>query len=266
MLNLKNMPNKNIASIFWTVCLTVALLSTGAAMSGCAASNSEIKAEKTDPKELYDKAITAYLEEDLPEAERLFATLMEEHPLSAYSVEAELLIGDVCYGQQKYEDAASYYTNFIAMHPSHPRSAYAAFQKGMSYLKGVMTIDRDQAATRKALFAFEDLLAGHPDSPYNAKATEMSLYLKRRLAERELYVADFYFKDGNYKGALARYRDVIKDYRSLPGVADKALYYIGEAYIKLGETALARDAWAALIKNFPDSPFIEDANDRLKKG
>ncbi|MEK6790107.1 MAG: outer membrane protein assembly factor BamD [Deltaproteobacteria bacterium] len=260
------MLNKNIASILWSVCLTIALLSVGVVFTGCAASNSEIKAEKTDPKELYDKAVLTYLEEDLPEAERLFARLMEDHPLSAYSQEAELLIGDVCYGQQKYDDAASYYTNFIAMHPSHPRSAYAAFQKGMSYLKGVLTIDRDQAATRKALFAFEDLLAGHPDSPYNAKAREMSLYLKKRLAERELYVADFYFKGENYKGALVRYRDVLKDYQGIPGVADKALYYIGESYTKLGETALARDAWVTLIKNFPDSPFTADANDRLRKG
>ena len=93
----------------------------------------------------------------------------------------------------------------------------------------------------------------------------MSLYLKRGLLRGSCTSPIFISRVKTTKGACK----VQGRAQGLPrhsGVADKALYYIGESYTKLGETALARDAWVTLIKNFPDSPFTADANDRLRKG
>ncbi|MDO8427238.1 MAG: outer membrane protein assembly factor BamD [Deltaproteobacteria bacterium] len=219
---------------------------------------------KRDPKELYDKAMTHYLGQMYNEAESGFKTLMEEHPLSPYSVEAQLMLGDVCYASEKYEDASSYYTNFVALHPTHQKAPYALFQKGMSHFRDVLTIDRDQTSTRKALFAFEDLAAAYPGSAYHSKAKELIGFLKKRLAEREFYVARFYFKDKNYKGALARFRDILKNYPEA-GFNDSALYYIGESYERLGEKNLANDAFSTLISNFPDSPYVKEVRTKLKE-
>lgn len=231
-------------------------------LAGCAA----VKEAQTtrDPKELYDKAMTAYLADKYDDAEKYFRALMEDHPLSPYSIDAQLLLGDVCYAQEKYDDAGSYYTNFVALHPSHPRASYALFQKGMSHFKDILTIDRDQTSTKKALFAFEDLVKAYPDSPYGDKARELVKFLKRRLADREFYIANFYYKGKNYKGALARFRDILKNYPDA-GITDETLYYIGESYARLGEKKLASDAYSTLIANFPDSPFVNDARDRLSR-
>ncbi len=229
---------------------------------GCAGTK-DIKGSR-DPKELYDHAMTAYFEQKYDEAETGFKAIMEEFPLSPYSVEAQLILGDVSYAAERYEDASSYYTNFVALHPTHQKSSYALFQKGMSHFRDVLTIDRDQTATRKALFAFEDLVSSYPGSAYQAKAKELIGFLKKRLAEREFYVARFYFKDKNYKGALARFRDILKNYPET-GFNDSALYYIGESYERLGEKNLAKDAFSTLISNFPDSPYLSDAKGRLKE-
>ncbi|MBI5886653.1 MAG: outer membrane protein assembly factor BamD [Deltaproteobacteria bacterium] len=233
-------------------------------LNGCTSANENL-AGMRDPKELYDKAMTAYLDGKNEDSEKAFKTLMEEHPLSPYATEAQIMLGDVCYAQEHYDDAAAYYTGFAAMHPTHQRAAYAVFQKGMSHFKEVLSVDRDQGATKKALFAFEDLAAWYPSSPYAPKALEMTAFLKRRLAERELYIAEFYFKNSRYKGALSRLRDILKTYPDT-GLSDKTLYMIGESYDKLGEKSLALDAFNNLITTYPSSPLATDAKDRLKEG
>lgn len=239
----------------------VFLLFAAFAMQGCSTVNSEVAPQRS-PKELYDSAMSEYLSNNYGEAERLLKALLENHPLHPLEVEAQLLIGDVAYANEKYDDASSYYTNFLALHPTHSRASYALFQKGMCHFQDVLTIDRDQTATKKALFAFEDLLASYPDSPYSAKAKDLKAFLKKRLADRELYVAEFYFKSKNYKGALARLRDLLKNYPET-GLNDAALFYIGQSYFELGEEGLAKETFKTLLTNFPESSYAEDAKDRI---
>jgi len=233
-----------------------------AALYGCSTTE-ELVHGRTDPGELYGKAVAARVSEDYEDAERGCKELMEQHPLDPLAVEALLMLGDVYYATGKFDDAASYYTNFTAMHPRHPMAGYALFQKGMSHFKEILSLDRDQTSTKKALFAFEDLAAGYPGSIYTGKAREMSVFLKQRLAEREFYIADFYFSGDNYKGALARLRDILKNYPDA-GISDKTLYYIGESYGKLGEKRLAKEAYTTLVANYPGSPFAGDARGRLR--
>ncbi|HEY4707017.1 MAG: hypothetical protein A2054_00110 [Deltaproteobacteria bacterium GWA2_55_10] len=232
-------------------------------LSGC--SNTAPDQFKRDAREVYDSAMEAYLSGRLEEAEKSFKTIMEDHPLSQYTLSAELMLGDVSYASEKYDDASMYYTNFVALHPAHPKAPYALFQKGMSHMKDVLTLDRDQASARKALFAFEDLITAYPQSPYAEKAREFSGFLKNRLAEHEFYIARFYFKKKNYKGALGRLKEILASYPD-GGINDKALFYIGESYLRLGESDLAREAFSTLINNYPESSFTHDAKGRLKAG
>lgn len=189
--------------------------------------------------------------------------VMEEYPLSEEALNAELILADAYYDSEEYEDAVVYYTDFVSLHPRHPQAPYAQFQKGMSYLRQISTIDRDQIPTKKALFIFQDLISMYPSGTYTEKAKEMIPFLRKRLAERELYIANFYFKNKNYKGALSRYAEILKEYPDV-GLTDKTLYYIGETYIKLGEKDLAKDVFSNLVTSYPDSPFAKDAKGKLK--
>lgn len=240
--------------------LIAALLASLVIFTGCA--STPAVDVKRDASELYGLAMEAYLSGKLEESEKNLKAILEEHPLSSHATDAQLLLGDVSYAMDNYEDAASYYTVFVALHPSHPKASYAQFQKGMSHFKDVLSLDRDQTATRKALFAFEDLIQAYPGSPYNLKAAELTAFLKNRLAEREFYIARFYFKNKNYKGALGRLRDILAQYPDA-GINDKALFYIGESYSKLGEKELANETFSTLISNYPASPFASEAKGKL---
>ncbi|MBI5286151.1 MAG: outer membrane protein assembly factor BamD [Deltaproteobacteria bacterium] len=237
--------------------LTVFLL-----LTGCAWTKGAVKGG--NPASLYTEGERLYQKGQYSSAADKLKTVMEEYPLSQEANDAQLLLADTYYSNEQYEDGASYYTNFVGLHPGHPKAPYAQFQKGMSYFKQVLTIDRDQTATKKALLAFQDLVASYPKSVYADRAKEMIAFLRRRLAEREFYIGSFYFKDKNYRGALARFAEVLKTYPDV-GLADKALYYIGESYRKLGEKDLAREAFSTLVSNFPNSPFARDARGRLER-
>lgn len=238
------------------VLFTAALLVT-ASLAGCGSANKQLQVNR-DAKVLYDNAMKAFASRNYEEAEKTFKALIEDYPVSPYSLEAQLMLGDVCFFQEKYDESGSYYTSFVALHPTHERASYALFQKGMSHFKDVLSVDRDQTSTRKALFAFEDLVSVYPGSPYHEKAVELIDFLKKRLAEREFYVGQFYFKGKNYKGALSRFRELLEKYPQA-GLTEETLYFIGESYRRLGEGELAKDAFKTLLTNYPDSPYAKSA-------
>lgn len=229
-------------------------------ISGCAGTKG---AEKKDPSSVYAEGVTLYQKGKYSEAIERLKMVMEDHPVSAEAQNAELLLADAYFGNEEYEDAAAYYINFVSLHPRHPKAVYAQFQKGMSYFRQISTLDRDQTPTKKALLAFQDLTSSYPSGAYAEKSKDMILFLRKRLAEREFYIAGFYFKNKNYKGALARFSEILKEYPDV-GLTDKTLYSIGESYMKLGEKELAKDAFSNLISSYPDSPFAKDAKGWLK--
>ncbi len=248
-----------------------------AALTGCSSSNKAKgswmpftgkKAVKTAPRpdtagDILAQGIKAYHLLKYEEAETSFKMIMEDYPITPEAIRAQLLIADLFYTQGSYDDAASYYTTFYTYHPAHPRAPYALFQKGMSNFKGVLSEDRDQTATRTALFAFQDLLRDYPDNSYSLKAGEIVVFLERRLAESELYVARFYFKTKEYKGALLRYGEILRKYPNAKFV-DEVLFYTAESYYELGRAKLAKEAYSALVNEYPKSHYVKGAKKRLE--
>jgi tetratricopeptide (TPR) repeat protein len=68
-------------------------------------------------------------------------------------------------------------------------------------------------------------------------------------AEKDLKVGNFYFKKGNYKGALNRFREAT---RWNPGYAE-AYLRLGESEEKLKDAKAAREAYAKYVELAPDS-------------
>jgi outer membrane protein assembly factor BamD len=223
-----------------------------------------VEVEEASDEIAYAKAMDSYNLNRPMEAEAAFKVVLDDFPLSPYALLAQLSLADLLYEDTRYEEAAVYYTTFYSFHPSHQRASYALFQKGMSYFKLVLSADRDQTATRTALIAFEDLLVSFPEqTSYTEKAKDIVVFLRQRLAEREFYVGSYYFKNKNYKGALARFREILLLYSDTK-IIDKSLYYIGESYLQLGEGTLAREAYSTLVSEFPESEYADDANYRLE--
>ena len=166
----------------------------------------------SSPEALYGRGYEDYQRGRYKAAIESFRRLKEQYPLSELAILAELGIADAYFSDGQYGEAEMSYSDFVNLHPTNENLPYAIYQLGMCHYKQMDSIDRDQTETIKAKQNFETLLARFPNSRFAVMAEKMLLECKRRLAERELYVGEFYLKNEKYKAALSRFETVRQNY------------------------------------------------------
>lgn len=215
---------------FFTLLLAAALL------SGCGLFHKETEKTAT---ELITEARKEYKDENYMDAIELYEQLKNWYPFSEHVKEAQIKIGDSYFEMKKYDEAIRAYKLFERLHPVHPETEKAAFRIGESYYKQILTIDRDQVYTREALKYFIRFMQTYPDSEYAVTAEEHSKDCIERLANSELYVGDFYFKEKSFDAAISRYEKIIKDFPDT-AAAKKAVSQL-ESAKELRQNSLNKD-------------------------
>lgn len=180
--------------------------------------------EKTPPELLIEGQ--EYLESGrYQSAAEAFQQITDRYPYSPQAIRAELLLADSVFKRKDYAFAYELYDEFERLHPRNENIPFVIYRKGMCHLERVSTIDRDQTHTHAAKDEFERLVRLYPDDGY-AKAARVKI---RKcliyLAEYELYVGHFYFKTGNLRAAMGRYKYIIENYPDM-GQYNEALEYI----------------------------------------
>jgi outer membrane protein assembly factor BamD len=192
------------------------------------------------PEQLFDEAYEDYQKGDYGDAIQLFQKLKEEYPLSKVAILAEMGIADSYYYEEEYGEAETTYTEFINMHPTNKDIPYAMYQLSMCHYNQMSDIDRDQSETLKARKEFERLIARFAESKYVSMSEKKVIDCKKRLAEHEFYVGNFYFKMKKYKAALKRFETIAKDYADI-GLDYKVNYFIEETKKHLAKEASSKD-------------------------
>ncbi len=95
---------------------------------------------------------------------------------------------------------------------------------------------------------FRQFLQNYPDSAYADDAT--------------YWMADCYFKDGDFKTAILRFDAVVVRYPTGNKAAD-ALYREGEALLRLGRGRVAGRAFERVLREYPDSARAPEAQRQL---
>jgi outer membrane protein assembly factor BamD len=149
---------------------------------------------------------------DYARAIELFQEVIDNYPYSDHAVLAEIKIADVYFDQANYVQAASYYQDFVELHPKHPQVPYALYRHGLCSAERIGRFDQDQEATRTAIAQFEVLLERYPDSEYAADARVRLAEATDLLALHDVHVGDFYLDRGECWAAAARYRSALTNY------------------------------------------------------
>lgn len=175
---------------------------------------SESPEGKTEAEKLFKEA------QELIEAERyILATeklneIKTQHPYSFYATPAELLQADVLYKQENYIEAAAAYLLFRDFHPRHEKIPYVVYKIAESYYKQIPdTIDRDLDPAVESIKYYEEVLQKYPDSSYRPKAIKRIKSAKDMLREKDLYIADFYFKTNEHSAARYWYLDILANHQ-----------------------------------------------------
>jgi len=199
---------RGIPRSFLLILLSVFFIVAGG--SGCTLWKK--KEPEQTPEGMYNESLRLLSLKKYLQAAEGFKRFKEEFPLSPNTPMAELRMADALYLDKNYAEAIVLYEEFKKLHPVHPEVPYVIYQEGMCQFNQMLTVDRDQTVTEKALEQFRYLIANFPQNKYVPDArTKMQLCL-RHLAENEFYIGHFYFRKRHYKGALGRFEDILKKY------------------------------------------------------
>jgi outer membrane protein assembly factor BamD len=253
---------KKRRSLNWIVFFLIAF----SLLFGCSGKGKDVKKIEGDPEKLYKEGLALFNKREYPEALKKFEELKASFPDSPpFTIWAELKIGDCHFLDKKYVEAIAAYEEFKKIHPSHEEIPYVQYQIGMSYYNQMLTPDRDQTPTQKALSSFEYLIANYPPSLFTDKAKEKVGVCIQRLADNEFYVGNFYYKEGRYQAAAARFEGLLEKFPKNPG-EDKTLYLLGKSYLELDQWQKAEGAFRKIVTDYPKSPHYKEAQSILNKG
>jgi outer membrane protein assembly factor BamD len=188
----------------------------------------------------------------------------ESYQSPELSTRAEIGIADAYFLNKDYIEASAAYEDFRKLHPAHERAGYALYRQGMSNYNQINRIDTDQTPLKNALSVFESYIKLYPAGEFVAEVTEKIRDCHDKQLQYEIYVGQFYLKTEKYPAAIARFEEALKAFSDLPR-RDELLYSLGLSYLGAGQKSKGREVFGRLFREFPGSPYINDANKAMDK-
>jgi outer membrane protein assembly factor BamD len=250
----------------------VLVLGLAFSLSGCSWIDRQTKgSEERDAEyqerpieQIYSDAWRKLRTRDWADAAKQFAEVERQHPYSVWARRASLMSAYCYYEANKYDEAVSAADNYISLHPGSKEVSYAFYLKAVSLYEQIVDVQRDQTNTEQALVALQDVVQRFPDTEYARDATLKIDLTLDHLAGKQMEVGRYYLHQGDFIGAINRFRVVVEQYQKTTQIAE-ALERLTEAYYALGLTREAQTAAAILGHNYPGSPWYQDAYDLLQK-
>ena len=195
-------------------------------------------------------------------------TLINTYPDSEYLAKAKLAIADSYYkegGTANTTQAIQAYQDFDVFFPMLPEAAYAQLQVAMAHFRQIEKPDRDRSEALNAEDAFQTFLQKYPKDPLAAKAEQYLRNVQEVLAEGDFRIGYFYYTTrGDKRAAASRLAAMVNRYPYY-SKADRALWMLGSIWEGTEKKELAAPYYARIVREYPLSPLVPQAKDRLKE-
>jgi len=214
---------------------------------------------------LYERGLEAFKEESWLRAREYFAQIRDNYPQSSYRADARLGVADTYFEEgsaESYVQALSEYREFLSLYPTHPRAGYAQYKLGMVHFEQMRRPERDQTETRQALEEFGTFVERYPNHELEREVRAKLREARDRLSESSFKVGHFYYRINWYPGAIERFKAVLKEDPAY-SKRDELYFYLADALARSGQAAEALPYFEQVIQEFPESRFVQRAQDRL---
>lgn len=222
---------------------------------------------KSDAEADYRAAVKTLESGSYEDSVKAFHAIKLKYPYATrWATLCDLRIADAYRESGDYAQAAVSYQAFIRTYPAHSEVAYASYQAANCYYE-LMPSDifilpdpwqRDRKSTSQAETALASFIKRYPNDENTPKAKEQYAETRRRLANHELYVAEYNFKNKAYAGAVNRLTDLIKTFPDA-AIVPKAHILLAHSYLKLKDPAQAKIILTRLADKYPESEYANDA-------
>ncbi len=215
------------------------------------------------PAELYERGERELNQRRYEDARTAFRRIVERHPESSFAPKARFLIGEAYYREGEFDKAVKEFEAFISFYPSHMIADLVQYRLAMSYYDQMKPVEQDQALTQRALDQFRKLVKEYPESRYAPDALAKIDICRGRLAQKELWVANYYWNQGNLLATRQRLEVILKDFpRTL--VVPETLFLLAEVNFAEGQVDKARESFRRLAEEYPYTEWGRRAAQRLQ--
>lgn len=220
--------------------------------AGCASSKrsddqilEELAAQ--DKETIFNIAEELYGKKKYSEARKYFSFVYDTFPNDPLGHKAALRVADTYAAKTdptNRTEARLRYRDFANRYPNDPDRDYALLMVGHTYGEKKIRPDRDLTNLHEAHNAYQQLVTLYPGSRYASEADERIGRLRETLAEHEYLVAQFYYRNRRWHGALWRLEYLKENYPefskmeavdSMAEGAQKKIDEVQETYQKLIE-------------------------------
>jgi outer membrane protein assembly factor BamD len=251
--------SKRLSARPLVLCAALVLpLLAGCSTLGGGGDEDELAYVARDVESLYAAAKDRLDRGDLQVAAALFDEVERQHPYSPWARRAQLMSAFTYYARQDYNQAISSAQRFLSIHPGNKDAPYAYYLIGLSYYEQISDVERDQAVTRQALQALNEVQRRYPRTQYAADARLKIDLVNDHLAGKEMEIGRYYERSGKWLAAQLRFQNVIEEYQTTSHTPE-ALFRLTETSLALGLPQEAQKYASVLGANYPGNEWYQKA-------
>ena len=263
--------------MFWKIARYSLILLLPLVILSCSEYHKVLK--NTDVTKKYEYAQKLYEEGDFKKANRLLEQIAPQFVGKPQGERVMFFFANSYFEIGDYNFAGYQFERFLKSYPRSDKAAEAAFLGAKSYYMLSPKYSLDQTDTDKALTKLQLFINSFPESEYTVEANTMARELTTKKEQKAFEIAkqfvklgEYYVLDYNLSG-ISALDSFVNDY---PGSVfrEEALFQKFRATSNLAFNSTFRkrkerldeamEAYNDLIKNFPETEFLKDAEKLLE--
>jgi len=171
---------------------------------------------------------------------------LSDYPASKHAAKVQYWTGEAYTYRKEYEEAIFAYQRVIDKYSDSEYLDDAYYKIGEVYFKQKLNPQRDQTATKKAIYYYEKV--AQLGSPFTDDARVKIRHCRSLLAQKQYYIARFYYRSKQYDTSIALLDEALSNFSDTPEMA--YFYYLkGMNYFKQKDTEKTR-AMLAMMEQY----------------
>lgn len=230
-----------------------ALLLTVILVTSCA---KQKKKEEMSFEELRKKTFACLEKKRNDEAAEYLEQIIAQNPDRSDIARYKLLLAEVYFKTGKYPSAFELYDHYNQFYPADTRAEYAKYRSILSKFYQTLRTDCDQTQTEETTKLCQEYLDNSSYKKYATDVADINKTCQHKLVDKEVYVFNFYLKQGEYEAAKGRLHHIREAFLNKnPHLEARLLYLESQLAQKQKNLALVKENLEKLSAQFPESQF-----------